>query len=69
MVPQLFQVVAAQVATESLLLNDLCPEMKECLTDLLPQDTVQFIPGDAEALDFPEKDGFNHFLLYFAMVQ
>ena len=40
---------------ESLLLNDLCPEMKECLTDLLPQDTVQFIPGDAEALDFPEK--------------
>lgn len=40
---------------ESLLLNDLCPEMKECLTDLLLQDTVQFIPGDAEALDFPEK--------------
>ena len=40
---------------ESLLLNDLCPEMKECLTDLLPQDTVRFIPGDAEALDFPEK--------------
>ena len=40
---------------ESLLLNDLCPEMKECLTDLLTQDTVRFIPGDAEALDFPEK--------------
>lgn len=40
---------------ESLLLNDLCPEMKECLTDLLPQDTVRFIPGDAEALDFPER--------------
>ena len=40
---------------ESLLLNDLCPVMKECLTDLLPQDTVRFIPGDAEALDFPEK--------------
>ena len=40
---------------ESLLLNDLCPEMKECLADLLLQDTVQFIPGDAEALDFPEK--------------
>ena len=39
---------------ESLLLNDLCPEMRECLTDLLPQNMVQFIPGDAEALDFPE---------------
>lgn len=54
---------------ESLLLNDLCPEMKECLADLLPQDAVQFIPGDAEALSFPEKAGFNHFLLYLAMVQ
>lgn len=39
---------------ESLLLNDLCPEMRECLTDLLSQNMVQFIPGDAEALDFPE---------------
>ena len=39
---------------ESLLLNDLCPEMRECLADLLPQNMVQFIPGDAEALDFPE---------------
>lgn len=39
---------------ECLLLNDLCPEMRECLADLLPQNMVQFIPGDAEALDFPE---------------
>ena len=29
---------------ESLLLNDLCPEMKECLTDLLPQDTGSSFP-------------------------
>lgn len=39
---------------ESLLLNDLCPEMKECLADVLTQASVQFVPGDAEALDFPE---------------
>lgn len=39
---------------EKLLLNDLCPEMKECLSDLLPRNEVQFIPGDAETLDFPE---------------
>lgn len=39
---------------DSLLLNDLCPEMKECLTDVLLHKSVQFVPGDAEALDFPE---------------
>lgn len=38
---------------ESLLLNDLCPEMQECLADLLRQEAVQFVSGDAEALDFP----------------
>lgn len=38
---------------ERLLLNDLCPEMKDCLEDVLPQEAVHFIPGDAEVLDFP----------------
>lgn len=41
---------------ESLLLNDLCKEMKECLTDLDIQAShgkIRFLPGDAETLDFP----------------
>lgn len=34
---------------ETLLLNDLCPEMEECVREL----SVRFLPGDAELLDFP----------------
>lgn len=49
------RILLHQLQPETLLLNDLCPEMKECLTDLLLQDTVQFMPGDAEILEFPEK--------------
>ena len=49
------RILLHRLQPESLLLNDLCPEMKECLGDLLLQDTVQFMPGDAEVLDFPEK--------------
>lgn len=40
---------------ETLLLNDLCREMEECVKELCNGTTVQFVPGDAEALDFPEK--------------
>ena len=39
---------------DALLLNDLCPEMKECLGDLLCQNGVQFVSGDAETLEFPK---------------
>ena len=41
---------------ESLLLNDLCREMEECVRDLCASapSRVSFLPGDAEALDFPE---------------
>lgn len=49
------RILLHQLQPETLLLNDLCPEMKECLTDLLLQDAVQFMPGDAEVLEFPEK--------------
>lgn len=40
---------------ESLLLNDLCPEMRECLTDLLSQNMVQFIPGMPKPWTFPKE--------------
>lgn len=36
---------------EFLLLNDLCPEMEECVRDM-PAASVHFLPGDAETLDF-----------------
>lgn len=44
---------------ETLLLNDLCPEMEECVDGLRhPQEPsggqVRFVAGDAEELDFPE---------------
>ncbi|MDR0976367.1 MAG: malonyl-ACP O-methyltransferase BioC [Prevotellaceae bacterium] len=38
---------------EQLLLNDLCPEMQECLVELLAADTVTFSPGDAETAVWP----------------
>lgn len=42
---------------DCLLLNDLCPEMKECVDALtVPRGTtLSFLPGDAEVLDFPEE--------------
>ncbi len=53
---------------ETLLLNDLCPEMEECVRELCipnecppprhacgsPPTRVRFLPCDAEALDFPQ---------------
>jgi len=48
------RILLHKLQPETLLLNDLCPEMQECLTDLLPQTCVQFAPGDAEVLDFPK---------------
>lgn len=40
---------------ETLLLNDLCRDMEECVRELCTTRTprVSFLPGDAEALDFP----------------
>lgn len=49
------RLLSAKLQPEKLWLNDLCPEMRECLSDLLPLNEVQFIPGDAESLDFPEE--------------
>lgn len=37
---------------EHLLLNDLCEEMRHSCRDIL-NERVSFLPGDAEALDFP----------------
>lgn len=39
---------------ETLLLNDLCHEMEECVRELCDGTAVRFVPGDAEDLDFPE---------------
>ena len=38
---------------KSLLLNDLCEEMKYCCEDLLKEQQVAFLPGDAENIFFP----------------
>ena len=40
---------------ETLLLNDLCREMEECVKELCDGTTVQFVPGDAGASTSPEK--------------
>lgn len=42
---------------ETLLLNDLCRDMEECVRELCTTRTprVSFLPGDAEALDFPRE--------------
>ncbi len=46
---------------QELWLNDLCPEMADCLTDLLgPADRhthVSFHPGDAETMELPRDTG------------
>lgn len=42
---------------ETLLLNDLCTEMEECIKDICHPDNkghVSFLPCDAETLDFPQ---------------
>lgn len=48
------RILMQRLQPDVLLLNDLCPEMKECLGDLLCQDGVQFVSGDAENLEFPK---------------
>ena len=40
---------------ETLLLNDLCHEMEECVKELCDGTAVRFVPGDAEVLEFPEE--------------
>lgn len=53
------RILLHRLQPETLLLNDLCPEMEECIHELLTPDgnnapAVRFHPGDAEALDFPD---------------
>ena len=40
---------------ESLLLNDLCREMEECVKELCATPEVRFLAGDAESIDFPKE--------------
>lgn len=44
-------------APEDLLLNDICPEVKPYLSDLLSDARIRFAAGDAESLDFPKGQG------------
>lgn len=37
-------------------LNDICPEMENCLTDVL-NERIRFCAGDAEQMDFPGNQG------------
>ena len=39
---------------ETLLLNDLCREMEDCIKELCRLPGVSFLPGDAETLELPE---------------
>lgn len=39
---------------ETLLLNDLCREMEECVKELCDDEAVRFVSGDAEVMDFPQ---------------
>lgn len=51
------RLLATHLHPDSLLLNDLCPEMAECLSDLTGgtnNGNIRFMPGDAEKLDFPK---------------
>lgn len=45
-----------QIRPESLWLNDICPEMEDCLSDILGG-SVSFHPGDAEQAVFPDGQG------------
>ena len=48
------RILMQRLQPDALLLNDLCPEMKECLGDLLCQNGVQFVSGNSETLEFPK---------------
>lgn len=39
---------------QTLLLNDICKEMEECVRELCTSSGVRFLPDDAENMDFPE---------------
>ncbi len=44
------------VAPEQLVLNDICPDMARCFTDL-PVNRVRFLSGDAERIVLPQGQG------------
>ncbi len=49
------RLLVESLCPEFLMLNDLCPEMEDCLQDLLTGERgVCFMPGDAECIDFPK---------------
>ncbi|EJW94268.1 biotin synthesis protein BioC [gut metagenome] len=49
------RLLADRLQPTSLLLNDLCPEMEECLLDVCSLPFTSFLPGDAENMVIPEK--------------
>ncbi len=49
------RILLHRLQPQTLLLNDLCKEMEECVNELCQSPNVRFVPEDAECLDFPEK--------------
>lgn len=49
------RLLAAQLQPATFLLNDLCPEMEDCLTDLCRQPSTYFHAADAEEFHLPEE--------------
>lgn len=49
------RILLHKLQPETLLLNDLCKEMEECVSELCCSPNVRFLPDDAESLDFPEE--------------
>lgn len=49
------RILLHKLQPKALLLNDLCKEMEECVSELCQSSHVRFIAEDAECLDFPEK--------------
>lgn len=49
------RILLRELRPQTMLLNDLCREMEECVGDLCSHNPcIRFLPGDAEELDFPE---------------
>lgn len=48
------RILQHELTPKTLLLNDICKEMEECVKELCNSSSVRFLPDDAEYLDFPE---------------
>lgn len=49
------RILLNKLQPRTLLLNDLCREMEECVSELCNSSQVRFLADDAESLDFPKE--------------